>query len=120
MSAGANGLNCTNFFSAVEMPTLSYNPWMASFPPTTPIEPVTVVGSANTPRPASVRRQMERKLAAVPGEYAAIRTQWPEFETDEELEAYLVKHDLKIPVWTADDIGATEAFSLKGSPHRRL
>jgi electron transfer flavoprotein beta subunit len=78
---------------------------------------LTVVGSANTPRPASVRRQMERKLAAVPGEYAAIRTQWPEFETDEELEAYLVKHDLKIPVWTADDIGATEgSIGLAGSP----
>jgi hypothetical protein len=60
---------------------------------------------------------MERKLAAVPGEYAAIRTQWPEFETDEELEAYLVKHDLKIPVWTADDIGATEgSIGLAGSP----
>ncbi len=34
---------------------------------------LTVVGSANTPRPASVRRQMERKLAAAPSEYAAIR-----------------------------------------------
>jgi electron transfer flavoprotein beta subunit len=54
---------------------------------------LTVVGSANTPRPANVRRQMERKLAAVPSEYAAIRTQWPEFESDEALNAYLVKHD---------------------------
>ena len=78
---------------------------------------LTVVGSANTPRPASVRRQMERKLAAAPGEYAALRTQWPEFETDEALEAYLTAHDLKIPVWTADDIGATEgSIGLAGSP----
>ena len=78
---------------------------------------LTVVGSANTPRPASVRRQMERKLAAAPGEYKAIRAAWPEFETDEALEAYLVRHDLKIPVWTADDIGATEeSIGLAGSP----
>jgi electron transfer flavoprotein beta subunit len=78
---------------------------------------LTVVGSANTPRPANVRRQMERKLAAVPSEYAAIRTQWPEFESDEALDAYLAKHDLKIPVWTAEDIGATEgSIGLAGSP----
>ena len=78
---------------------------------------LTVVGSANTPRPASVRRQMARKLSAAPGEYAALRTKWPEFETDEALEAFLVEHDLKIPVWTADDIGATEgSIGLAGSP----
>ena len=78
---------------------------------------LTVVGSANTPRPASVRRQMERKLAAAPGEYAALRAQWPEFETDEALDAFLAKHDLKIPVWTAEDIGATEGtIGLAGSP----
>jgi len=78
---------------------------------------LTVVGSANTPRPASVRRQMERKLSAVPSEYAAIRAQWPEFESDEALDAYLTKRDLKIPVWTAEDIGATEgSIGLAGSP----
>jgi electron transfer flavoprotein beta subunit len=78
---------------------------------------LTVVGSANTPRPASVRRQMERKLAAVPSEYAAIRTQWPDFESDDALDAYLTRRDLKIPVWTAEDIGATEgSIGLAGSP----
>ncbi|HEY1169077.1 MAG TPA: electron transfer flavoprotein subunit beta/FixA family protein [Candidatus Limnocylindrales bacterium] len=78
---------------------------------------LTVVGSANTPRPASVRRQMERKLAAAPSDYKAIRAKWPEFETDEALEAFLSKHDLKIPVWTAEDIGATEgSIGLAGSP----
>jgi electron transfer flavoprotein beta subunit len=78
---------------------------------------LTVVGSANTPRPANVRRQMERKLAAVPSEYAAIRAQWPEFESDEALEAHLTKHDLKIPVWSAEDVGATEgSIGLAGSP----
>ena len=78
---------------------------------------LTVVGSANTPRPANVRRQMERKLAAVPSEYAAIRTQWPDFESDDALDAYLTRRDLKIPVWTAEDIGATEgSIGLAGSP----
>jgi len=78
---------------------------------------LTVVGSANTPRPASVRRRIERKLAAAPGEYAAIRARWPEFESDEQLEAYLTTHGLKIEVWTAADIGAAEEqIGLAGSP----
>jgi electron transfer flavoprotein beta subunit len=78
---------------------------------------LTVVGSANTPRPANVRRQMERKLAAVPSEYAAIRARWPDFESDEALDAYLTARDLKITVWTAEDIGATEgSIGLAGSP----
>ena len=78
---------------------------------------LTVVGSANTPRPANVRRQMERKLAAVPSEYAAIRTRWPDFESDEALDAYLTARDLKITVWSAEDIGATEgSIGLAGSP----
>jgi electron transfer flavoprotein beta subunit len=78
---------------------------------------LTVVGSSNTPRPANVRLQMERKLAAVPSEYAAIRTRWPDFESDEALDAHLAGHDLKIPVWSAEDIGATEgSIGLAGSP----
>ena len=78
---------------------------------------LTVVGSANTPRPASVRRRIERKLAAAPGEYAALRAQWPEFETDAQLDAYLTARDLKIQVWTAADIGAAEELvGLAGSP----
>ena len=78
---------------------------------------LTVVGSANTPRPPSVRRQMALKLAATPGEYAALQKRWPEFETVEALDAYLGAHDLRIPVWTADDIGATaETIGLAGSP----
>jgi len=78
---------------------------------------MTVVGSANTPRPASVRRQMERKLAATPNEYAAIRARWPEFETDEQLDSYLGDRGLRIPIWSAEDIGATEGnIGLAGSP----
>jgi electron transfer flavoprotein beta subunit len=78
---------------------------------------LTVVGSANTPRPASVRRQMARKLAATSSEYAALLAQWPEFETEAALEKYLTEHDLVIPIWTAEAIGAEEgSVGLAGSP----
>ena len=78
---------------------------------------LTVVGSANTPRPDSVRRRIELKLAATPNEYPALRVRWPEFETDEALDAYLTERGLKIPVWTDEDIGATEgSIGLAGSP----
>jgi electron transfer flavoprotein beta subunit len=78
---------------------------------------LTVVGSANTPRPPSVRRRIERKLAAAAGEYAALRAQWPEFESDEQLGTYLADRGLQIEVWTAEDIGASEEqVGLAGSP----
>jgi electron transfer flavoprotein beta subunit len=78
---------------------------------------LTVVGSANTPRPASARRRIAAKLAATPGEYAAVRARWPGFETDETLDAYLGERSLRIPVWSADDIGAVgDAIGLGGSP----
>jgi len=78
---------------------------------------LTVVGSANTPRPDSVRRRIELKMAATTMEYTALRTSWPEFESDEALDAYLAERGLKIPVWTAEDIGATEgSIGLAGSP----
>jgi len=78
---------------------------------------LTVVGSANTPRPPSARRQIARKLAATAGEHAELRERWPEFETQAALEEHLRAHDLDIPVWTADDIGVTaESIGLAGSP----
>ena len=78
---------------------------------------LTVVGSANTPRPPSVRRQIARKLAATALELDALRRQWPEFETPEALEGYLAANDLQIPVWTADDLGApAEILGIAGSP----
>jgi electron transfer flavoprotein beta subunit len=78
---------------------------------------LTVVGTANTPRPPSVRRQIALKLAATPGEYAELLQRWPEFETQAALEEYVRAHDLEIQVWTADDIGANaESIGLAGSP----
>lgn len=78
---------------------------------------LTVVGSANMPRPESARRRLAQKLAATPGEYAALRAQWPEFGSDEELDAYLAARGLRIAVWTAEDVGAAEEqVGLAGSP----
>jgi electron transfer flavoprotein beta subunit len=78
---------------------------------------LTVVGSANRPRPASARKRIEYKLAATPFEVKSLLSRWPEFETEEKLNAFIAAHDLKIPVWTADDIGAdADKLGLGGSP----
>jgi electron transfer flavoprotein beta subunit len=78
---------------------------------------LTVVGTANRPRPPSVRRMIAGKLAATPLEYPAVLKQWPEFGTTEALDHYLTERDLRIPVWTTADIGADEKnLGLDGSP----
>lgn len=78
---------------------------------------LTVVGSANQPRPASARKRIEYKLAATPLEYKSLLKQWPEFESEETLDDYLTSRNLKITVWTADDIGADpDKLGLGGSP----
>jgi electron transfer flavoprotein beta subunit len=78
---------------------------------------LTVVSSANRPRPPSVRKMIEKKLAATPSEYKALLNQWKEFETEEKLDAYLAANDLKISVWTADDLAVEpERLGLNGSP----
>lgn len=78
---------------------------------------LTVVGSANQPRPASARKRIEYKLAATPLEYRSLLQRWPEFETEANLEAYLTGRNLKIEVWTAEDVAADEAkLGLAGSP----
>ena len=51
---------------------------------------LTVVGTANRPRPPSARRAIAYKLASTPLEYDAILQRWPEFETAEKLDAYLI------------------------------
>jgi electron transfer flavoprotein beta subunit len=78
---------------------------------------LTVVGSANQPRPSSVRRRIEFKLAAIPAEYGAIIKQWPEFENEQVLEKYLDERGLKIQAWTVADLALDEAqIGLAGSP----
>lgn len=78
---------------------------------------VTVVSSANRPRPPSARKRIECKLAATPLEYKALLNKWPEFENEDKLDAFLAQRNLQIPVWTADDLGADpDKLGLAGSP----
>jgi electron transfer flavoprotein beta subunit len=82
---------------------------------------LTVVGSANRPRPPSARRMMAYKLAAVPHEYSTLLERWPEFETEEMLDRYLAERDQKITVWSAADVGADYGrVGLAGSPTKVL
>lgn len=78
---------------------------------------LTVVTTANQPRPASARKQIEYKLAATPLEYPSLLKKWPEFETEEALDAYLEAKDMKLPLWSAADLEADEdKLGLGGSP----
>jgi electron transfer flavoprotein beta subunit len=78
---------------------------------------LTVVGSANQPRPASARKRIEYKLAAVPNEYSKLLNKWDEFKDEQGLAEYLAKRKLNIEVWTAADLAVDEAdLGLGGSP----
>lgn len=78
---------------------------------------LTVVGSANRPRPASARKRIENKMAAIPSEYPRLLKKWPEFGNEQSLGNYLVERKLNIEVWTAADLQVNEAeLGLAGSP----
>ncbi len=78
---------------------------------------LTVVGSANQPRPPSARRMLAYKLASTPMEYPDLLQRWPEFETEEALDRYLAERGAKISVWSAADVGADpDRLGLSGSP----
>jgi len=78
---------------------------------------LTVTGSANHPRPASARKRIEFKLAAIPTEYPKLLTKWPEFVSAEALEKFLSERNLTIKVWSAADLDVDETqLGLAGSP----
>jgi electron transfer flavoprotein beta subunit len=78
---------------------------------------MTVVGSANRPRPASARRRIEYKLAATQNEYPKLLKKWGEFENEQALDEYLKQRNLNIEVWTAADLNVDEGeLGLAGSP----
>jgi electron transfer flavoprotein beta subunit len=78
---------------------------------------LTVIGSANQPRPASARRRIEYKMAAIPSEYPQLLKKWPEFENAQALADYLQERKLNIDVWTAADLDVDEgSLGLAGSP----
>jgi electron transfer flavoprotein beta subunit len=84
---------------------------------------LTVVASANRPRPASARKRIQYKLASVPSELPALLKRsslppkYPELDDQASLDRYLAQNDLKITVWTAADLAVDEAqIGLTGSP----
>jgi electron transfer flavoprotein beta subunit len=78
---------------------------------------LTVVGSANRPRPPQAGRMIACKLAATPAEYPALLEKWPEFETEEALASYLAERSLTIPVWDGDNIDVDyDLVGLNASP----
>ena len=78
---------------------------------------LTVVGSANQPRPPRADRLLALKLAAIPQEYSSLLEKWPEFETTEALDRYLDKRGLKITVWDGADINVDyNRVGLHASP----
>lgn len=82
---------------------------------------LTVVGSANKPRPPSVRRMLANKLASTPLEYSDLLAKWPEFETEEALDRYLSERGQVITVWNGADVGVDyDRVGLSGSPTKVL
>jgi electron transfer flavoprotein beta subunit len=78
---------------------------------------LTVVATANKPRPPSARRRIEYKMAATPNEYPKLLKQWGEFKDEKGLAEYLEQRKLNIKVWTAADLQVDEAdLGLAGSP----
>ncbi len=78
---------------------------------------LTVIGTANRPRPASARKRTQHKLASIPAEYPKLIEKWPEFEDEKKLDKYLSERNLKIPVWSADELGLDKSqIGLAGSP----
>jgi len=78
---------------------------------------LTVVASANRPRPPSARKRIQYKLASVPAEYPKLLEKWPEFATTEALRQFLASRGLQITLWTAADLQADESqLGLAGSP----
>jgi electron transfer flavoprotein beta subunit len=78
---------------------------------------LTVVGSANQPRPPSAQRLLTYKMASIPQEYSTLLEKWPEFESQESLEEYLEERDLKITVWNGSHIDVDyDRVGLNASP----
>jgi electron transfer flavoprotein beta subunit len=78
---------------------------------------LTVVSSANRPRPASARRRIQYKMAATTAEYPALLKRYPEYGDQTTLEGHLKERNLQIFTWSAADLEVDEAqIGLGGSP----
>ncbi|NOZ61272.1 MAG: electron transfer flavoprotein subunit beta/FixA family protein [Calditrichaeota bacterium] len=80
---------------------------------------MTVVESANEPRPPRAKRLMKYKNAATVLELDNLLHKFPEFQDQESLKNYLQKKGLLIPIITVADLKVEEErIGLKGSPTR--
>ena len=80
---------------------------------------MTVVESANEPRPPRAKRLMKYKNAATVLELDNLLHKFPEFQDQESLKNYLQEKGLLIPIITVADLKVEEErIGLKGSPTR--
>lgn len=78
---------------------------------------LTVVDTANEPRPAKAKLIMKYKYAACELELDELLAKFPEFLSTFELRSYLVSKGLYIPILSADDLRVDESrIGLTGSP----
>lgn len=78
---------------------------------------ITVVESANEPRPPRAKRLMKYKNAACELELTALLSKFPEFENVDALRTHLAAKDLIIPIVSAAELDIDEALlGLNGSP----
>lgn len=78
---------------------------------------MTVVDTANEPRPPRAKRIMKYKNAVCELELAELLPKFPEYQTIEELRAYLTHRGLYIPILSAADLNIEEErIGLAGSP----
>ncbi len=80
---------------------------------------MTVVETANDPRPPKAKSLMKYKNAATLLELDNLMAKFPEFQDKAELQNYLEQKGLLIPILTVADLGVDESrIGLKGSPTR--
>lgn len=78
---------------------------------------LTVVDTANQPRPPKARQLMKYKNAACELELESLLAKFPEFSNADDLRSYLVGKGLYIPIYSAADLDVEEArLGLSGSP----
>ena len=78
---------------------------------------LTVVNTANEPRPPKAKLLMKYKYAACELELKELLKKFPEYDSVNELRDYLMKKGLYIPILNADNLNVEESrIGISGSP----
>jgi len=78
---------------------------------------ITVLDTANEPRPYIAKRLLKYRRAISDFGLHEELKKYPQFKTPDELKEFLIKKNVFIPIWSADDIGAEEdQIGFAGSP----